>query len=146
MLINEALIDMALDADTKEEVVRGLATLAYKDGKINDCEKYIEAVLNREAEYSTAVGFGIAIPHGKTEAVTEPFLGFGKVKEVDWNALDTKPVDLVFIIGVPKKDSGSLHLKLLAKLSRKLMNETFRDELRKAETKKDIIAILETVF
>jgi len=143
MLINENLIDMNLEAETKEDVITKLAEMAYKEGRINDVDAYVQAVLKREEEYSTSVGFGVAIPHGKTDAVNEPFLGFAKTKDVEWAAPDGKPVDLVFIIGVPEAQAGDEHLRILAKLSRKLMKEEFRQLLRKANSKEDILAAVQ---
>lgn len=143
MLINENLIDMNLEAETKEDVITKLAEMAYKEGRINDVDAYVRAVLKREEEYSTSVGFGVAIPHGKTDAVNEPFLGFAKTKDVEWAAPDGKPVDLVFIIGVPEAQAGDEHLRILAKLSRKLMKEEFRQLLRKANSKEDILAAVQ---
>lgn len=142
MIINEALIDLAVAKNRKEDVIRHLAELANKEGRVNDLEKYIEAVLHRETEYSTAMGFGIAIPHGKTSAVTEPFLCFAKVNSVDWNALDGNPVDLVFMIGVPE-EAGNEHLKILASISRKLMKQEFRDGLRGVTTNSELMELLQ---
>jgi PTS system fructose-specific IIA component len=105
-------------------------------------EDYKKAVLHREAEFSTAMGFGIAIPHGKTAAVNEPFLCFARVTEVDWSALDGNPVDLVFMIGVPE-DAGTAHLKILAAISRKLMKQEFRDGLRSAVSAQELIEFLQ---
>lgn len=142
MIINEALINLNITSTTKEEVVKELAQLANAEGRIENIDTYIKAVLKREEEYSTAVGFGVAIPHGKTDAVKEPFLTFAKVPQVDWDALDGEPVDLVFMIGVPEESAGSLHLKILAGISRKLMKEEFRDGLRSSKTALDIIELL----
>ncbi|HHV13331.1 MAG TPA: PTS transporter subunit EIIA [Clostridiales bacterium] len=142
MIINEALIDLNTALDTKEAVIRHLAGLAKKEGRISDLEKYVEAALHRETEYSTAMGFGIAIPHGKTSAVTEPFLCFAKVDSVDWNALDGNPVDLVFMIGVPE-EAGTAHLKILASISRKLMKQDFRDSLRNVTSNSELIQLLQ---
>ena len=72
MIIEETLIDLKTGGTTKEEVIRHLAELAQQQGRIQDIEEYIKAVLHRETEYSTAMGFGIAIPHGKTAAATWP--------------------------------------------------------------------------
>ncbi|HPP32262.1 MAG TPA: fructose PTS transporter subunit IIA, partial [Soehngenia sp.] len=126
----------------REELIRQLALLAYKDGKISDIEDYIKAVLKREAEYSTAVGFGVAIPHGKSDSVIEPFLAYASTEGIDWDTPDQKPVDIVFLIGVPEKDAGSLHLKILANLSRKLMKEDFRNSLRTIKTSDELLEFL----
>jgi len=142
MLINEKLILLDLTAETKEDAILQLAAKAVEENKVNDAEEFRNAVLRREAEYSTAVGFGVAIPHGKTDAVNEPFLMFATVKSMDWSALDGNPVDLVFLIGVPEKDASSVHLKILASLSRKLMKEEFRASVREAKTPEDVMKIL----
>lgn len=143
MIISKELVQLHLKATSKEEVLAQLAQVAAANGKVNDEQGYIEAVLTRESEYSTAVGFGIAIPHGKSDAVNEPFFMFAKVDSVDWNSMDGEPVDLIFLIGVPTSDASSTHLKILASLSRKLMKDEFRSSLRSFETPEEVIEFLE---
>lgn len=143
MIISKELVRLNLEATTKVEALEKLAKQAADYGKVNNISTYIEAVLKREEEYSTAVGFGVAIPHGKSEAVNEPFFMFATVDKLDWNSLDGEPVDMVFLIGVPTKDAGSIHLKILAALSRKLMKAPFREALRSASTPEDVIKVLE---
>ncbi|PKM94084.1 MAG: PTS mannose transporter subunit IIAB [Firmicutes bacterium HGW-Firmicutes-1] len=142
MIINEALINLQVKHETKEAVIQELAQMAYDEGRVEDIAAYVKAVLKRESEYSTAVGFGVAIPHGKTNAVKEPFLVFAKVQRVDWDSLDNEPVDLVFMIGVPEESAGSLHLKILASISRKLMKEEFREGLRQSKSPEEIMELL----
>ena len=143
MIINENLVKLNLEASSREEVLKKLTKVASENGKVNDENTYIEAILKREEEFSTAVGFGVAIPHGKSDAVEEPFFMFSTVDSIDWKSMDGDPVDLVFLIGVPANDAGSTHLKILAALSRKLMKEPFRDSLRKAKSSKEIMDVLE---
>ncbi len=143
MIIDTSLVKLNLDAKSKEDALEALATLAADNNKINDQESYIKAVLKREEEFSTAVGFGVAIPHGKSDAVNEPFFMFATVDSIDWNAMDGNPVDMVFLIGVPTSDAGSTHLKILAALSRKLMKAPFREALRGANTPEEVIRVLE---
>ena len=131
-MINEQLISLSVSSNTRDEVLQELATIAKDQGKVSDLDTYISAVLKREDEYSTAVGFNVAIPHGKSEAVNEAFFMYGRVHQVDWSALDGEPVDHVFLIGVPAAEAGNTHLQILAKLSRKLMKEEFRAALRAA--------------
>jgi PTS system fructose-specific IIA component len=142
MIISEELIQLDLDATSQEDALRALAEVAAKNGKVNNKENYIKAVLKREEEYSTAVGFGVAIPHGKTDAVNEPFVMFARVAEMDWKALDGNPIDLIFLIGVPTGDASTTHLKILASISRKLMQEEFRNSLRSAKSPAEIITVL----
>lgn len=143
MLINKDLILLNLPANSQEEALTLLAQRAKELNKIGDVDDFKAAVLDREGEYSTAVGFGVAIPHGKTDAVLEPFLMFARVKPMDWKALDGNPIDLIFLIGVPQKDAGTLHLQVLAALSRKLMKEEFRSAIRLAEIAEGVMEILE---
>lgn len=142
MLINEDLIMLDLPASSKEEAVQLLSEKAKEVGRVNDAAGYMEAVLAREAQYSTGVGFGVAIPHGKTDAVSEPFLMFATVEALDWKSLDGNPVDLIFAIGVPEENSLTIHLTILSKLSRQLMKEDFRDNLRKSKNPQEIIQLL----
>lgn len=143
MLITHDLIHMQVDSSDKESVIRHMAQSAKTLGRVEDLDAFVEAVLKREEEYSTAVGFGVAIPHGKTAAVNTPFLMFATLDSLDWKALDGAPVDMAFLIGVPENEAGSTHLKILAALSRKLMKEDFRTELRSKTTPEEVISFLE---
>jgi len=142
MLINKNLITLHLDSRTKEETIRKMAQMAADEGRVVNIEDYVKAVLRREEEYSTAVGFGVAIPHGKTDAVKEPLLAFARVNNIEWGAPDGKPVNMVFLIGVPESQAGTEHLKILANISRKLMKQEFRDSLNNAKTPEDILNVL----
>lgn len=143
MLISKDLIILNMEENTKEDIIGKLTKIAVQQNKVNNADEYRKAVLHRESEYSTAVGFGVAIPHGKTDAVNEPFLMYAKVDGIDWAALDGEPVYHVFLIGVPAKEAGNTHLQILAKLSRKLMKEDFRDNMNKIETEEELLALLE---
>lgn len=143
MLINTDLIILDLPARTKEETINMLSKRAYEVGRVSDLQAYIKAVLEKEKQYSTGVGFGVAIPHGKTDAVNEPFLMFARVKPMVWQSLDDDDVDLIFAIGVPEKDAADLHIEILAKISRKIMKADFRKALRKLHTEDEILKLLE---
>ncbi len=142
MLINEDMILMNLPATSKEDAIRQLSEKAAAIGRVSDPEAFMAAVMTREADYSTGMGFGVAIPHGKSEAVTEPLLMYATVAPMDWQALDGKPTDLIFLIGVPADDASTMHLKILANLSRRLMKEAFRDDLRAAKNAADVMKVL----
>lgn len=141
MIINEGLIDLDISLKTKEEVIRYLTGLAKKEGRVDQEDIYVQAVMDREKEYSTGMGFGIAIPHGKTAAVKEAFLCFGKVDSVEWDSLDGAPVNMVFMIGVPEA-AGNAHLKILANISRKLMKQDFRNDLSNIKTSEELMEFL----
>ncbi|QCX34408.1 PTS sugar transporter subunit IIA [Caloramator sp. E03] len=141
-IMNEKMIKLQLDSKDKISVIRELAELLYENDKLYDKEKYIEAVLKREEEFSTGVGMGIAIPHGKSSAVKEPSIAFGRSKEgIEYGSLDGLPAQLFFIIAVPE-NSNDEHLRLLGQISRKLMHREVREKLLNAETFNEIIEAL----
>lgn len=141
MLLNEDSIILNCELVDKEEIIRYLANVALSTNRIVESEPYIQAVLHRESEFSTGVGYGVAIPHGKSSVVNQAFVLFCKVKDVDWSSLDGTTVNMVFMIGVPEQDNTNEHLKILAMLSRKLMKEEFRSALLNSKTKEDVLSI-----
>lgn len=146
-MINEKLIKMELEGKTKEEIINELAEAINKDNRLNNFEGYISEVLDREKLSTTGIGFGVAIPHGKTEAVKVPTVAFGRSKAgVQWESLDGQPVHMVFLLAVPTEAASNTHLKILAALSRKLMNEDFREELLSVEKKDSLLSVLDDIF
>lgn len=146
MLINENLVVLNLDAKNKEEAILKLAELAQKEGKITSIDDYTKSVLDREKTYTTGVGNGIAIPHGKSKAVKEAMIVFGKAADgIEWNSLDGKPVNMIFLLGVPDENIDNIHLKVLSQLSRKLMNDDFVQMLKNAKTTEEVLEALSDV-
>lgn len=142
----ENLIVLNVDGNTKEEVVKNLADELNKHGKLNNLSDYIQAVYERETEITTGFGNGVAIPHGKTDAVKESSFVFGKLKnEIDWNSLDKKPVNLVFLLAIPNKEAGTTHLRLLSQIAMRIMDEDFVEDLREAKTETEINSLLNTI-
>lgn len=142
-LLKEAFIDLDLQAKKKEEAILALTDLFLLEGAVSDKEQYVEAVLKREAESTTGIGFGVGIPHGKSSAVAEPCLAFGRSKAgIQYDSMDGKPVHLLFLIAVPE-NSNNEHLKILSQLSRKLMHQEVREQLLKAEDSSMIYSIFE---
>ncbi len=134
-MLNESCVFFGIDAKTQREAVEYLVGKAKELGRVTDAGEVVKAVLEREAEGSTGFGKGIAIPHGKCSAVTEPTLLFGKLQNgVEWHALDDSPVTILFMILVPE-ESHTEHLQILAKLARKLMHDDFVDTLKQAKSK-----------
>jgi len=128
-----------LKARTKEEVIDELIEMLYKDGKLKDKESFKRAVLKREDEFSTGIGMGIAIPHGKDSSVVEPCITFGISKNgIDFDSMDGKPAHIFFLISVPE-DAADTHLHILSFISRKLMHEDVRQKLFNAKDFEDVI-------
>ncbi len=142
MLITKESILLDCAIKDKEQIIRRMASHALQINRITDVEPFVQAVLHREGEFSTGVGYGIAIPHGKSNVVREAFVLFCRVDHVDWSSLDGTDVDMVFMIGVPEMDTSNEHLKILALLSRKLMKDEFRQALRNALHEDEIMEIL----
>lgn len=124
-----------IEAATKDAAVATLAGRFADAGLVTDTAEFVSAVRRREAEGTTGIGDGVAIPHGKTDAVVRPAVAFARVPAgVDWDSLDGEPARLVFLIGVPEAAAGNEHLRLLALLSRRLIDPGYRAELLAAPT------------
>ena len=127
---------------SKNEALDQIVDLMVKSEKINDKEAYRKQVYAREEESTTGIGEGIAIPHGKCDAVTKPGLAALVVKDgVDFDSLDGEPVTLMFLIAAPNTEDN-IHLDVLSKLSVLLMNEEFTEALRNAETVEEFMGII----
>lgn len=134
-------IDVQASASTKEEIINKAIDLMVKSGKINNREAYAKKVFEREEESTTGVGMGIAIPHGRDAAVTKAGLAAMVIPDgVEYASLDGQPVHLLFLIAAP--EGGSVHLEVLAKLSRMLMDETLNANLQNAKTADEFLQIL----
>lgn len=128
-LLQKQGINLNFNPSTKEQCINELVDLMDKTGNLNDKEEYKKAILAREALSTTGIGDGIAIPHGKTNAVKKASLAAAISKNgVDYDSLDGAPAHLFFMIAVPE-NSNNLHLEVLARLSTILMDEKFRTSL-----------------
>ncbi|MBU3878664.1 PTS sugar transporter subunit IIA [Faecalicatena sp. AGMB00832] len=137
-MIDEKLVSFDFDARTKDDVLKGLGKMMYDAGKVNDLNRYIEGLYEREAEFSTGVGNGVAIPHCKSDCVREAAFTLVKLKNpVEWETLDGRPVDYVIMLAAPNT-SDNVHLKMLSKLAANLMDDDFRESLKSAGTVKEI--------
>lgn len=135
-----------LVADTKEAAIREVAEMLAATGNVRDVEELVRVALAREARGTTGLGESIAIPHAKTDAVTSPTVGFARSDEgVEWGAPDGTKAHLVFMISVPEAAAGDEHLRILALLSRKLMDVDFRARLRSAPDERAVLAVLREI-
>lgn len=132
----------AAPADKKETLDLAVELMA-KSGKLSDVEKYREQVYAREEESTTGIGEGIAIPHGKCDAVKAPGLAAMVIKNgVEYEALDGEPVTLLFLIAAPNT-KDNVHLDVLSKLSVMLMDENFTTSLRNAKSVDEFLQIID---
>ncbi|MGI5352767.1 fructose-specific PTS transporter subunit EIIC [Streptomyces sp. CA-250714] len=132
-----------LSAVDKDAGIREMAALLGRSGKVADSAALVRAALAREEQGTTGLGEEIAIPHAKTDAVTAPVVGFARSAEgIEWGALDGTKARLVFMIAVPEAAAGDEHLRILALLSRKLMDPAFRTRLLEASDKETVLNTL----
>lgn len=145
-MICKELVMVNEPVTTQEEAIERLCKEAYKLGLLNDKEIYKQAVYQREQEFSTAVGFDVAIPHGMSDAVEEAFIAFMKTaKPILWDEDKTKTVELIFMIGVPLKDKNVLHLKFISQISKNLMKAEFRERLKSCKSTEEAFEFLQHI-
>ncbi|WP_431313537.1 fructose-specific PTS transporter subunit EIIC [Streptomyces lydicus] len=141
--LTERTVKTQLVADEKEAAIREMAELVAGTGKVADVDELVRVALAREAQGTTGLGDEIAIPHAKTDAVTAPVVGFARSADgIDWGSLDGTRARLVFLISVPEAAAGDEHLRILALLSRKLMDADFRARLQGAEDEAAVLLVL----
>jgi len=130
------------NGQTKIEILNEIMDSLQGDPRILDIEKVKQVVLEREEIMSTGVGSGFAIPHGKTNLVTELVGGFGLLKNpIEYESLDNEPVNLIFLL-VGREDSVGQHLKVLSRISRIMNQEQIRTNLANANSAEEILQIL----
>lgn len=142
-IVQPNLVKFNVEADSKQAVIAQLADLYLKEGVISNVTDYIAAVNEREEEGTTGVGGGIAIPHGKADTVTRSAVAIAKLAQpVEWQSLDDKPVEYVFLLAIPN-DGDNEHLKLLSELAGTLMDDDIRAKLQAASSSQDLENIFE---
>ncbi|MEI0697802.1 fructose-specific PTS transporter subunit EIIC [Brachyspira intermedia] len=135
-------INTDLKGTTKSEIIDEMVDILYNNGKLNDREEYKQEILKREAQSSTGMEEGIAIPHGKTKAVKIPTVAIGISKKgVDYESLDGEPSHLFFMIAAPENSNDS-HIELLSKITTLLLEDDIREALLNAKSKEEVLDIL----
>ncbi|APB68951.1 PTS mannose transporter subunit IIABC [Paenibacillus polymyxa] len=145
-IVTMDLINLDLEGTTRDAVVDEMIGALERTGAVSSASDFKQAILAREEEGSTGIGMNIAIPHGKSEAVLKPSVVFGiKQGGVDWNSADGSEAKLIFMIAVPRNSKENAHLKVLQMLSRKLMDDHFRETLLAVVSKEEAYQLLDQV-
>ncbi|WP_162987335.1 PTS sugar transporter subunit IIA [Metabacillus litoralis] len=145
-MIKKEFIYLNNELTSRNEIIKNMSEDVFKTGMINDVDTYVNAVLKREEVFPTTVGFNVSIPHGKSDAVISPFVTFMRTKEpIIWDENNKEKAQLIFMIGVPMDQKDKLHLKILAEISKNLMNENFRSSLLEAETVNEAYQLLKCI-
>ena len=137
--LKEKYCILELDAKDRDSAILEIAASLQSSGKLSDKTKFVADVLERETLGSTGIGSNVAIPHARTRAVKGFAVGFGRSSQgIEFKALDGEKVKLIFLMGA---DPGelNLYLRILAELSKLLMNSAFRAELLAAESPTQVI-------
>lgn len=140
-ILSEDVVRTSLPGKTKTEVIDAMVELAARQKKILDKEKMREAIFERERIMSTGVGGGFAIPHGKTDAVSDIVGAFAVTAEpIDYQSLDEQPVRILFLL-VGRDNMVGPHIKLLSRISRLMNKPEFRQRLLRATSPSEILTI-----
>lgn len=138
-LLNEKTVLPNLKVSDKAEILERLISSLEDFVSNGELQEIKEAVFERERIMSTGVGKGLAIPHGKAAGINQTYAAFTILAEpVDYEAIDSEPVDMVFLLVGPQA-SNNLHIKMLSRISRLMNNTDFRERLRNCSTAEEII-------
>ncbi|KXK54331.1 MAG: Ntr-type phosphotransferase system IIA domain-containing protein [Chlorobi bacterium OLB5] len=140
-ILSTDVIAVKLDTTDKDDAINKVIDLAAKSGKILDKEKVSRTIFEREKLVSTGVGKGFAIPHGKTDSISDVVAAFAITNEpIDFDSIDGEPVRFIFLL-IGKENLLNTHIKLLSRISRLMNKDEFRDKLLDAATPEEVLAI-----
>jgi 2-O-A-mannosyl-D-glycerate-specific PTS system IIC component len=146
-LTNSALINLQTTYADRDAAIIALANQLDEQGKLHNKQQYLDAVFEREAHGATALGEGLAVPHGKSDAVKEASFAVATLKEtVQWQGVDDdemEEVNLIFLLAIPNAEAGSTHMKILTDLTSALIDDDTREAVLKATSAAEIITLLD---
>jgi fructose-specific phosphotransferase system IIA component len=135
-------IKVPLEAKTKTEAIKELIDVLAASGEVTDPQKVLDAVLEREATRTTGIGNGLAIPHGKCTGTTNLVMAVGKAAApIDFQSIDGRPVSLIWLLSSPPDKTGP-HIHALARISRLMTIDRFRQSLLTATTAQDVYDLI----
>ncbi|HEX2787252.1 MAG TPA: PTS sugar transporter subunit IIA [Ignavibacteria bacterium] len=142
-ILTEQTIMVNLDAADKTEAINKMVDLANNSGRVLNLERVRECVFDREKLVSTGVGKGFAIPHGKTDEISDVVAAFGITKKpIDFDSIDSEPVRFIFLL-VGKDSLLNVHIKLLSRISRIMNKDEFRGKLLLAKNSADVLKLFQ---
>ncbi|AKE60886.1 PTS fructose transporter subunit IIA [Citrobacter farmeri] len=139
--LNENCIDLNIQGNTPYSILKQLAEIAFKNGYITDRPLFLQTLLMREKLHSTGFGSGIAVPHGKSVCVKQPFVLFArKTQSIDWKASDGEGVNCWICLGVPQTGEED-QVKIIGTLCRKIIHQDFINQLKQGDASQ-VLALL----
>jgi len=141
-ILQPACVKVPLESKDKESAILEMVDLLNDNGLLSDKEVVLEAVLTREKTRSTGIGSGIAVPHGKCKAVKELVMAIGITDEpIDFASVDGRPVKIIILLVSPSDQTGP-HIQALARISRLMLDEEFKQALEKATSPEEVYELL----
>lgn len=141
-ILDSSCVKVPMAATDKRGTIEELVNALADHGDVTDRKALLNAVMEREATRTTGIGTGLAIPHGKSPSVTKLVMAIGKpAKPIDFDSIDHKPVSLVVLLASPPDKAGP-HIQALARISRLMTIESFRDALDKATTSQQVYEVI----
>ncbi len=135
-------IKVPLESLSKNEAIAELVNLLAKNGDVTDAKKVLDAVLERESTRTTGIGNGLAIPHGKCSSTKDLVMAIGKAgTPIDFQAIDGRPVSLIWLLTSPPDKTGP-HIHALARISRLMTIDKFRQALATAKTSQEVFDMI----
>lgn len=143
-ILDERIVDLNMDVKNKDEAIRLMSAHLKKVGYIADIEEFVSDIYQRENEGRTGIGEGVAIPHGKSDSVESLGIAVGRCREaIEWESLDGKPVDIIFLFCVSKNHYDAEHLKTIGDLAARLGRGNTIAKLRAMRTFSDLLEAFE---
>jgi len=141
-ILKPSNIKIPLLAATKNDAIGELVTMLAANGAVTDAKKVLEAVLDRESTRTTGIGQGLAIPHGKTTGTPDLVMAIGKpAQPIDFQSIDGRPVTIIWLLSSPPEKTGP-HIHALARISRLMTIDKFRQALNAAQTADEMFQII----
>lgn len=141
-ILKQSCVKAPLDGKDRDSVIEELVDLLEASGQLLDRDTVLDAVIEREMTRSTGIGSGIAIPHGKCNAVSELVMAVGITKqEIDFDSIDGKGVKIVVLLASPANRTGP-HIQALARISRMMLDEELREKLANATSSEEVYRIM----
>src|ERR1700712_2781917 len=135
-------IKVPLESLNKNDAIAELVNLLAANNEVTDAKKVLDAVLEREATRTTGIGNGLAIPHGKCTGTKDLVMAIGKANTpIDFQSIDGRPVSLIWLLGSPPDKTGP-HIHALARISRLMTIDKFRQGLAAAKTGQEVYDII----
>ncbi len=141
-ILSPECVKVPLTASTKDQAIAELVDVLASNGKIQNREAVLKAILDREATRSTGIGYGLAVPHGKCAGCPKLAMAIGKPgAPIDFASTDGKPVRLIVLLASPPDQTGP-HIQALARISRLMLMEQFRDQIGEADNPAAIFEVI----